>query len=158
MRDVLEPLDIPTEGAFDEVKAPGGSASSTPSDHRLNSRRYLFRERVDIESERTGGDAQVPPSRPLRRVGPGHGRPGRGNAETKFEEDVKPPFVSVFSYSTTVEVDDDVDVSGLREVVDLFPGLADELDGAGDDELTDVGSFCARELVLVGADAPARQA
>ena len=57
----------------------------------------------------------------------------------------------MFSYSTTVDVDDDVDESRLREVIDLFPGLADELDDSDDHELTDVGSFCARELVLVGA-------
>ena len=150
-RDVLEPLDIPTGGAFDEVKARRRIRFLDSVDHRLNSRRYVLRERVDIESEER--EVTLKFRHPDRYVASDRdmGASGRGNAETKFEEDVKPPFVSVFSYSTTVEVDDDVDVSRLREVIDLFPGLADELDGAGDDELTDVGSFCARELVLVGA-------
>jgi hypothetical protein len=74
-----------------------------------------------------------------------------GRAETKFEEDVKPPFVSVFSYSTSLEVGDDLDISRVNDVVDLFPGLQDEVEGAGEGELAVVGKFCARELVLVGA-------
>ena len=74
------------------------------------------------------------------------------DAETKFEEDVKPPFVSVFSYSTSVRVDADDDFGRVERVLDLFPGLADELDHIDpDDEVAVVDGFSARELVLVGA-------
>ena len=75
-----------------------------------------------------------------------------GEAETKFEEDVKPPFVSVFSYSTTVRVDPDQQFGRVDDVVDLFPGLADELTETGaEGALAVVRDFCAREVVLVGA-------
>lgn len=149
--EVLEPLDIPTAGAFDEVKARRRIRFLDSAEHVLNTRRYVFRERVDVESEER--EVTLKFRHPDRYVASDRdmGSTGRGNAETKFEEDVKPPFISVFSYSTTVEVGDDVDVSRLSEVMGLFPGLADELDDSDDHELTDVRSFCAREPVLVGA-------
>ena len=149
---MLEPLDIPTEGAFDEVKARRRIRFLDSVDHRLNSQRYVLRERVDIESEER--EVTLKFRHPDRYVASDRdmGAAGRGNAETKFEEDVKPPFVSVFSYSTTVEVDDDVDVSRLRRGHRPVPRTRPTSSTMpSDDELTDVGSFCARELVLVGA-------
>ena len=50
----------------------------------------------------------------------------------EFEEDVKPPFISVYSYSTSVDVDADAEISRVRDVLDIFPALADQLD-IGDD-------------------------
>jgi hypothetical protein len=151
VRRALEPLDIPTAGSFDEVKARRRIRFLDSVEQVFNSRRYVLRERIDVESS----DREVTlkyrhPDRYVasdREMGAARAR----NAETKFEEDVKPPFVSVFSYSTTVEVDADVDVSRLSQVLDMFPGLEDGLGDLDDCELTDVGSFCARELVLAGA-------
>jgi hypothetical protein len=147
----LEALDIPTEGAFDEVKARRRIRFLDSAEHVLNSQRYVFRERIDIES--SDREVTLKYRHPDRYVASDRDMetPRERNAETKFEEDVKPPFLSVFSYSTTVEVDADADVSRLSRVVELFPGLADELTDLEDRELIDVSSFCARELVLVGA-------
>ena len=98
---MLEPLDIPTEGAFDEVKARRRIRFLDSAEHTLNGQRYVFRERIDVESmERQvtlkyrHADRYVASDRDM-------GAADEGKAETKFEEDVKPPFVSVFSYSTT---------------------------------------------------------
>ena len=149
-RGVLEPLDIPTEGAFDEVKARRRIRFLDSAEHTLNGQRYVFRERINVESSERQVtlkyrhvDRYVASDRDMDAA-------DEGKAETKFEEDVKPPFVSVFSYSTTVEVDDDVHVSRLGDVFQLFPGLERELNDPEDFELADVG-FAARELVLVGA-------
>ena len=119
-----------------------------------NGRRYIFRERIDVDERRAPGDAQVPPRRPLRRPGPRHGRQGEGDdAETKFEEDVKPPFVSVFSYSTTVKVDADRRVRPGRArwstCSPAWPTSCDDVDRDATWRVVD--DFCARELVLVGA-------
>ena len=150
---VLELVDIPTQGSFDEVKAHRRIRFFDTAESGFNDRRYIFRERVDVDSD----ERQVTlkyrhPDRYLaqdRDIGP---KGKAGDTETKFEEDVKPPFVSVFSYSTTVTVDPDQEFGRVDEVVELFPGLADELrdvDTAGN--LTVVRDFCARELVLSGA-------
>ena len=125
----------------------------------LNGQRYIFRERIDVESDEREvtlkyrhADRYVAQDRDMDAQ-------GEGDAESKFEEDVKPPFVSVFSYSTTVKVDADREFGHVEKVADLFPGLADELqhvDASG--ELAVVRDFCARELVLVGAARAAGQA
>jgi hypothetical protein len=150
VKGVLEPLDIPTKGAFDEVKARRRIRFLDSAEHFLNGQRYVFRERIDVESDERQvtlkfrhPDRYVASDRDMAAA-------DEGKAETKFEEDVKPPFVSVFSYSTTVEIDGDADVSRLDDVVRMFPGLRRELTDPADFELADVG-FAARELVLVGA-------
>jgi hypothetical protein len=150
VKGVLEPLDIPTEGTFDEVKARRRIRFLDSVEHALNGQRYIFRERVDVESEER--EVTLKFRHPDRYVASDRDMAAgqEGRAETKFEEDVKPPFVSVFSYSTTVEVDGDADVSRLDDVLRMFPGLERELRDPEDFELADVGS-AARELVLVGA-------
>ena len=46
---------------------------------------------------------------------------------TKFEEDILPPFVSKFSHSISIETDEDPELGTMNKVMDLFPGLR-ELD------------------------------
>jgi hypothetical protein len=148
---LLAELDIPTEGSFDEVKAHRRIRFLDTVEGGLQGRRYIFRERIDVETEERQVtlkyrhvDRYVAQDRDLDAR-------HRDDGESKFEEDVKPPFVSVFSYSTTVSVDTDRDFAQVEKVVDLFPGLADELEDVdSSDELTVVSDFCARELVLVG--------
>src|SRR5262245_56246256 len=150
--ELLAELDIPTAGSFDAVKAHRRIRFFDTAERGLNGRRYILRERIDVESEERQvtlkyrhADRYVAQDRDME--------PKRQDrAESKFEEDVKPPFVSVFSYSTSVTVDADRDFGQVEKVVDLFPGLAGELediDSSGD--LAVVRDFCARELVLVGA-------
>jgi len=79
-------------------------------------------------------------------------RRGGGDTKTKFEQDVKPPFAGVYSFSTTVTVDADHAFTTVEHVAELYPGLRPELTGVADNaELTVVRDFTARELVLVGA-------
>ena len=151
IRQRARTLDIPAEGSFDEVKARRRIRFLDTVERGFNTKRYVFRERVDVESLDREVTLKFRHADRYVAVGPGHGRQGDRDAETKFEEDVKPPFTSVFSYSTTVAVDADADLSSIQQVRELFPGLEDELDELEDGELTDVGQFCARELVVVGA-------
>ena len=149
----LVDLDIPTEGAFDIVKARRRIRFLDTAERELNGRRYIFRERVDIESDEREmtlkyrhADRYVAQDRDMQAKGKDD------RSSTKFEEDVKPPFVSVFSFSTTVGVDADEQFGEVEHMLGLFPGLADKLDGIGEHtELAVVDDFCARELVLEGA-------
>jgi hypothetical protein len=147
----LEPLGIPTSGTFDEVKAHRRIKFFDTVEHNFNSKLYIFRERIDVDS----GDRQVTLKfrHPDRYVAADRDMAAKGErrAETKFEEDVKPPFLSVYSYSTSVEVDSDAEISRVRDVLDMFPALADQLEDVDDGDLSVVRTFCARELVLVGA-------
>ncbi len=149
---MLAELDIPTEGSFDEVKAHRRIRFFDTAELGLRGQRYICRERIDVESDER--EVTLKYRHADRYVAQDRDMDARdeGDAESKFEEDVKPPFVSVFSYSTTVKVDADREFGHVEKVADLFPGLADELrhlDASGD--LAVVRAFCARELVLVGA-------
>ena len=46
----LKALDIPAEGTFDELKAHRRVRFFDTAAHWLNSNRYVFRERIDVET------------------------------------------------------------------------------------------------------------
>ena len=149
---VLESNGIPTKGAFNELKAHRLIRFFDTDEFELNAARYIFRERIDVDT----GEREVTLKfrHPDRYVAADRSMESSSSkdTETKFEEDVKPPFTSVFSFSTTIAMDDDITIAELRQVADLFPGLADELDDfPADARLSLVRDFTARETVLVGA-------
>ncbi|MDQ1248294.1 MAG: hypothetical protein QG597_2666 [Actinomycetota bacterium] len=150
----LEPLDIPTAGTFDEVKARRLIRFFDTDEHSLNSDKYIVREREDVNT----GEREVTLKfrHPDRYVAADRSMAvadsaGASEAKTKFEEDVKPPFVSVFSFSTTAPLASGHVLEQLSDVADLFPGLAEELDEIPDVPLVLVSDFVAREVVLEGA-------
>jgi hypothetical protein len=66
--------------------------------------------------------------------------------ETKFEEDILPPFTSKFSHSTSIEGDTLPELGSMKQVIDLFPGLED-LGIDGDAAIKTVNDFEALEVV-----------
>lgn len=97
----LAGMDIPVEGSFSQVKARRLIRFFDTDEHAINADQYIVREREDIDT----GDREVTlkfrhPDRYVaadRRMDAADDQ----DAKTKFEEDVKPPFVSVYSFSTT---------------------------------------------------------
>ena len=75
----------------------------------------------------------------------------RIRTETKFEEDVKAPFVSLYSFSTRGRIARNGVPATLDDVVNLFPDLPKRL-GKTDERLSisEVNGFTARELVITG--------
>jgi hypothetical protein len=122
------------------------------ADRLLFDNDYIFRERRDLKTREREvtlkfrhEDRHFTQSRDMTP------RRAKG-ARTKFEEDIKPRFTSLFSYSTTVPVDKRWSPRTLRDVRRLFPDVPARLDEYPDDEaLAPVGGFTARELVLGGA-------
>lgn len=150
--ELMHTLDIPVTGAFTEVKARRLIRFFDTDAHHLNADQYIVREREDIET----GEREVTlkfrhPDRYVasdRRMEPAED----GGAKTKFEEDVKPPFVSVYSFSTTQPLESGRVIERLRDVATLFPGLADDLDDLpSESPLVLVSDFVGREIVLEGA-------
>ena len=121
------------------------------SEHQLNSAKYIFREREDLQV----GTREVTlkfrhPDRHVaadRDMEPEHA----ANARTKFEEDIKVPFVSLYSFSTTLPVKPKRTFTRLKDIARLFPDVRERLDTLPADEtLEPVHDFTARELVLRG--------
>ena len=121
-------------------------------DRLLYENAYIFRERRDLETHAREvtlkfrhEDRHVAQSRDMTP------KKAKG-ARTKFEEDIKPRFTSLFSYSTTVPVDKKWSAQTLRDLRRLFPDVRARFDEYPDDEaLSLVGGFTAREVVLEDA-------
>jgi hypothetical protein len=140
---------IEAEGDLDRIKTQRLITFFDTSKQLLNGSNYIFRERLDLEGERRqvtlkfrhadrflAQDRTMDPS-------------VLEEAKTKFEEDIKPPFVSLYSFSTSLPLDKPS--RDLDELAHLFPGLAERVEGFRKSEpLAAVNSFTARELVVEG--------
>jgi hypothetical protein len=124
----------------------------TPSKKLYKSHDYIFRERVDADGEREvtlkfrHRDRYVAQDRDMG------SRPGADDVETKFEEDIKAPFLVLYSYSTTQRIAPTKTLNKLDDVYDLYPGARAALEQPEDTPLEIVRGFTARELVVEGAE------
>jgi hypothetical protein len=121
-------------------------------DRRLNGAGYIFRQRRELGD----GTREVTLKfrHPDRHLAAGRVMAAAGTRKqrTKFEEDIKAPFVSLYSFSTTVEVGDRARFETLRDVARLFPDLGRQLGKRSLDAPVEVvRGFTAREIVLGGA-------
>ncbi len=148
----LARIDIPVEGDFGEVKAIRLIRFFDTDDQGLHGESYIVRERLDTESEERQVTLKF--RHPDRYVaGDRVMEAASETAKTKFEEDVKPPFVSVFSFSTTADLDAAAELGTLGDVADIFPGLKDAVDELPwEAPLQLVSGFTAKEVVLAGAN------
>lgn len=73
------------------------------------------------------------------------------NAETKFEEDIKAPFISLYSFSTTQTIGQNKKSKSVQHLIRLYPGLSGEI-GKEDREkdLTLVNGQFIDETVITG--------
>ena len=114
--------------------------------------RYIFRERRGAD----GGDRDITLKfrHPDRYVAQDRNMNASGSTEarTKFEEDIKSPFLSLYSFSTRLKIDNDTAFKTLGDIRLLFADVADKIDKFQDNtKLAPVNRFTARELVLAGA-------
>jgi hypothetical protein len=145
------PVTLGTAGDLSRIKTRRLITFHDTPKRRLNEARYIFRERrEEIGSVREVTLKCRHPDRFLAQAREMQAK--ASEAKTKFEEDIKAPFVSLYSFSTTLAVDADAAFTKLRDVLRLFPDLAKRMDGTSDAEpLRAVNNFTAREVVIDGA-------
>jgi hypothetical protein len=140
---------IEAQGELDRVKTQRLITFFDTPKQLLNGSSYIFRERVDLES----GKRQVTlkfrhADRFLaqdRTMDPSVAQ----DARTKFEEDIKAPFLSLYSFSTSLALDKAS--RDLAQLAHLFPDIAERVEGFRESEpLAAVNGFTARELVVEG--------
>jgi hypothetical protein len=140
------------EGRLDRVRTRRLIRFHDTPRHHLNRAGYIYRERCD---QATGAcEATLKFRHPDRYVAQHRDMAATGahRARTKFEEDVKAPFVSLYSFSTTVAVGSARTFRTLGDAARLFPDLRQRLEGfGGGGRLAVVKGFTAHERVIVGA-------
>jgi hypothetical protein len=143
---------LDTDGRLDRVHARRLIRFHDTRRHHLNRAGYVYRERRD---QVTGAcEATLKFRHPDRYVAEHRDMAATGakSGRTKFEEDVKVPFVSLYSFSTTLPVDPATKFRTLGDAARLFPDLRKRLEGfGGGRRLAVVKGFTADERVIVGA-------
>jgi hypothetical protein len=144
---------IDTNGKLNEIKKRRTIRFYDTDMARLRNNNYVFRERTDLET----GQREVTlkfrhPDRYLTQDrNMDAKKPKKG--ESKFEQDIKPPFLSLYSFSTKQEISSSKNLNKMNDPVGLFPDLENKLNNyQKDEQLNKVGQFTARELVITGAD------
>jgi hypothetical protein len=147
---------IEAEGELRKIKTRRLVTFFDTSKQHLKGGGYIFRSRRDIDSDEREvtlkfrhPDRFVAQDRSMDAAGPQDGK-------TKFEEDIKAadkkaPFVSLYSFSTTLPILTDSPSRDLEDLARLFPDVAERLEGFRESEaLTAVSGFTAREVVVEG--------
>ena len=121
------------------------------SERWLRSNDYVVRERKDLDgSEREITLKFRHPDRYIsqdRDMAPAEDY----EPDMKFEEDIKPEFLKLYSFSSSIVVPEDLRLATLADVKALYPGLADAVEEfPADEQLEVVGGFSAYERVVKG--------
>jgi len=119
------------------------SADLTAAGYIVRVRRSVEDGRPEITLKFRHEDRYLSESRRIRSRVP--------DADVKFEEDIKAPFVSMYSHSATAGIGKRQAPSDLRLLVKIFPTLSRRLvDENARFPLAAIGGFTARELVITG--------
>jgi hypothetical protein len=152
LTQAIRAVVLDTDGDLDTITKRRFIRFYDTPGQRLRQHAYIFRERVDIVS----GDREVTLKcrHPDRYVAQDRNMAAEGQrSKAKFEEDIKPPYQALYSYSTTQQIAADKQLNRMNDPGRLYPGLPEQLDRYDEEEaLTVVGTLTARELVLTGAD------
>jgi hypothetical protein len=121
------------------------------ADRQLRGRDYVVRERVDLDD----GEREVTLKfrHPDRYISQDRDmEPAKDFSEDmKFEEDIKPRFQAVYSFSSSVLLKPDNKLETLEDVHGLFPGLAKAVEDIPESApLAIVGDFVGYERVIKG--------
>ena len=151
-RRAIDSVVIDTDGDLDAIeKTRLIRFYDTPS-HHLNNNGYIFRERRDESS----GDREVTLKfrHPDRYLAQTRGlETGTDQVTAKFEEDIKPPFQTLYSFSSKQKISANKTLNRLNDLGRLYPGLPKKLDQYDKEEIIrPVGNFTAIERVVTGAD------
>jgi hypothetical protein len=147
---------VKATGAFKKGDDDRYIAFYDTAGHDLYKAKYILRQRWDVGDEKRNDvgtkevtlkfrhqDRYIAQDRVMQ-VSTAH------RARTKFEEDIKIPFVSVYSFSTTARRCQGV-INDLRDIGRLFPDIQHRLGPVPKTPVRIVNGFTAREVVLTGA-------
>lgn len=142
---------VDVDGKLDDIKKNRTIQFLDTATCQLRSNSYVFRERIEIGDDEPSLTLKYRhPDRYIaqdRNMDADDGQAKR--IKTKFEQDLKLPYKTLYSFSTTLEPREANTPKTMGELGTLFPALAKDMGGFnGDDDLVPVADFKARELVI----------
>ena len=152
-KDSIKDIVFDTDGSLDKVDKERSIRFYDTADLRLRKNNYIFRERVDLRKNKREvtlkfrhPDRYISQDRNMNAADVDKGEP-------KFEEDIKLPFIKLYSFSTKQQIPDNKSLNKLNDPGELYPDLKQQLKSyQGSEPIEVVGDFTAREIVIEGAD------
>jgi hypothetical protein len=147
----IESLVFEAEGTLDTIEKRRLIAFFDSQALHLRAGGYIFRVRRALDGSQP--EVTLKFRHPDRYVAAARQmKTRRSGADIKFEEDIKAPFVSLYSFSASGGVGKKGVPATIDEVSRLFPDLSKRLgDTDGGLTLRGVNGFIARELVITGS-------
>jgi hypothetical protein len=146
----VTPIVLDVEGTLDTIEKQRLIVFLDSEAQHLKTGGYIFRVRRELD----GGQPEVTLKfrHPDRYVAEARQMKSWAiSTKTKFEEDIKAPFVSLYSFSTRGRVGKKNVPASLNDVSRLFPDLSKRLAYTDDGvTMSAVNGFTARELVITG--------
>lgn len=142
-----------TDGCLNKIETQRLVRFYDGSDHSLWKNDYVFRERIDLNANER--EVTLKFRHPDRYISQDRDMSAAnvGNGKQKFEEDIKLPFLKLYSFSTKQPISDSKFLNKMDDPGELFPDLKKRLKSYQKDEsIHIVRGFTAKELVITGAD------
>ena len=152
-KDLIKDIVFDTDGSLDKVEKQRTIRFYDTEDLRLRKNNYIFRERVDLKTKKR--EVTLKFRHPDRYISQDRDMDAadKKKGETKFEEDIKLPFIKLYSFSTKQPISDGKSLNKLNDPGKLYPDLKQQLKSyQGNESIEVVGDFTAREIVIEGAD------
>ncbi len=152
-KNSIKDIVFDTDGSLDTVAKQRSIRFYDTADLRLRKNNYIFRERVDLKTKEREvtlkfrhPDRYISQDRDMNAA-------DKKKGKTKFEEDIKLPFIKLYSFSTKQPIPDDKSLNKLNDPGKLYPDFKKQLKSyQGSESIQVVGDFTAREVVIEGAD------
>lgn len=153
LKETIRDIVLDTDGTLNKIETPRLVRFYDSASHRLQQNDYIFRERIDLNSDQREitlkfrhPDRYISQDRDMAAVNFETGK-------TKFEEDIKLPFVTLYSFSTKQPISDSKLLNKMKDPGELYPDLKKRLKFYQEDELINiVRKFTAKEVVITGAN------
>ncbi len=151
-KKTIRPVIKTTEGSFNTIRPVREIRFYDTKDLTLRSNDYIFRERKTPSNNKR--ETTLKFRHPDRYVSQDRDMQSsnNGKTETKFEEDIKSPFLKLYSFSTSCSVTEAEKFKRLKHIAKLYPGLSNELDKYSEDKkIFVVHDPVIQEIVITGA-------
>jgi hypothetical protein len=150
---IISPVIKNTAGNLETINSKREISFFDTENFTLHDKDYIFRERKSLSDNKK--EITLKFRHPDRYVSQDRDMQSQktGKAETKFEEDIKAPFLKLYSFSSSRPITGKQQFKKIKHIVKLYPGLAHQLNKkSGEEFLSMVNNLAIQEIVITGGE------